>query len=219
MCVRYLFAFPSSTVIGWFNFKTMIAISSVFTLGFGILITYAIINKSDPDKIHVEAIAYDEFFSTFTDPSLLYFSYGFGRPIGITWFAILNCLLIFSLALMAYFIHIVHSTKTKTVTQIQYYLIKNSMAEILLLCIFLILPATIFIGFVVFQIPNSAGFTVICISFIHLYSPINFIANLYFTAPYRRFLTKFLSEIIGVTKIQMKPINITPAETSVRRNN
>ena len=209
---RYLFVFPSA-LTGWINLKIMLGIAFTFILGLIVLLAYATITKSDPAVAYAEAATYDEFFLVFQDPSLLYFSYDFGKPVGIVFFTTLNCLAIFAIACVVHFIQLVKSTKTGTVSKIQYSLIISCIVEVLLMCIVLILPAIIFVGFVVFQIPNSAAATAICISFIHLYCPINFFTTLYFVAPYRRYLSKQLSQM-KITKFYvMKSVTIPPAES------
>uniref|UniRef100_A0A914YXD0 Uncharacterized protein n=1 Tax=Panagrolaimus superbus TaxID=310955 RepID=A0A914YXD0_9BILA len=53
-------------------------------------------------------------------------------------------------------------------------------------------------GAVAFQIPNSAGWCTFCLCIICSYSVIDFIATLYFVAPYRRFIKKHATKLFGL---------------------
>uniref|UniRef100_A0AC35FR65 Uncharacterized protein n=1 Tax=Panagrolaimus sp. PS1159 TaxID=55785 RepID=A0AC35FR65_9BILA len=148
------------------------------------------------DEVRLQEIKYDSFFENFDEPSLIFIPVENIQWVAIFAFFLVLLLIGLAFAVVFVFINLVLSSTTVTSTKMQKPLIVSSIIQISLTCGFLILPILFILAALAFQIPNSAGWCTFCICIVCSFSVIDFIATLYFVAPYRRFVKKLIDKIL-----------------------
>uniref|UniRef100_A0AC34GYI1 Uncharacterized protein n=1 Tax=Panagrolaimus sp. ES5 TaxID=591445 RepID=A0AC34GYI1_9BILA len=218
---RYLLAFPTNFT-KWFQMKYgiwMIILILAF-LYIGLTILVCTFTNPDIDDMHKSAIEYDPCLQNyFHEPAFAFLKFS-------DMFIPFLCAFIITLTgtTMAtfsgiFFIYLVLTNKSSTVTKLHRSLIISAIVQLSITLGFLGIPATVGMAIFCFQILNMQNIVVVIECLFATHCILESVATLYFVSPYRNGVKDILAKIYGKQeKLKIVEISASVSMTVTKRN-